>query len=267
MSAPSQPSTEYVVPDHVPPELVVPFDHQIPECTVEEMFQRFADLHKGPDIIFSPLHGGFWVASKADAIREIMETPALFSSYPASIPAMVGRPRKMIPVELDGAQHASYRKLFNPSFTPKKLSTLSDQVMEETTRILDQIQADGKCEFASEFARLLPGKIFIKMLGLPVADTEKFLDWSLAFFRATGGPARQEAAMTILQYLGKVLQERAQKEPTDDFIGMLQSGEIDGKPLSFEEQIDTCFLLFIAGLDTVAQALSFSIYYLGTHPE
>src|SRR5581483_11265767 len=50
-------------------------------------------------------------------------------------------------------------------------------------------------------------------------------------------------------------------------VSHLLASEGDGRPMTPEEVLDTCFLLFIAGLDTVTAALSFSFRYMAENPD
>jgi cytochrome P450 len=57
------------------------------------------------------------------------------------------------------------------------------------------------------------------------------------------------------------------RQPKDDLMTLLINSEIEGRPLTHEELMGTCHLLFIAGLDTVTDSLSCFYAFLATHPE
>jgi cytochrome P450 len=57
-----------------------------------------------------------------------------------------------------------------------------------------------------------------------------------------------------------------QAAPRDDLISRLVASEVDGRPLAMDELVDYCLLLFIAGLDTVANSLSFGMDHLARDP-
>ena len=71
------------VPDHVPAALVHEFDH-INDPTVAR--DAFAVYHAAPGAraFFSPLHHGFWVLTKADDIRAVLQAPEIFSTVSRS---------------------------------------------------------------------------------------------------------------------------------------------------------------------------------------
>jgi cytochrome P450 len=55
-------------------------------------------------------------------------------------------------------------------------------------------------------------------------------------------------------------------DPRDDIISMLWATEIDGEPMTLELMEDYCGLLFLAGLDTVINAMAHGMRHLATHP-
>jgi cytochrome P450 len=52
-----------------------------------------------------------------------------------------------------------------------------------------------------------------------------------------------------------------------DIISQAVSWEIDGQPVSDGDILECCLLLFLAGLDTVTNELSYAIWHLATHAE
>jgi cytochrome P450 len=63
-----------------------------------------------------------------------------------------------------------------------------------------------------------------------------------------------------------VISER-RRAPADDIISVLLGSEVDGRLMNDEEVLDTCFLLFMAGLDTVTASLGFMFKFLAENPE
>jgi hypothetical protein len=59
--------TNALVPDHIPPELVVDFDFfALDQLGKEDIQLAWATLHDGPDIVWTPHNGGHWIATRAD---------------------------------------------------------------------------------------------------------------------------------------------------------------------------------------------------------
>lgn len=68
--------------------------------------------------------------------------------------------------------------------------------------------------------------------------------------------------------LNKIIEDReASSEEKDDLLDMLLSARYeDGTPMSREQLIDEVLILFTAGYETTANALSFALYFLARHP-
>jgi len=56
-------------------------------------------------------------------------------------------------------------------------------------------------------------------------------------------------------------------ERREDLISRLLDEQVRGRSLTLEELKSICFLLFIAGLDTVANMMTFAFHHLARHPE
>jgi hypothetical protein len=50
-------------PPHVPPDLVVDFDYRNFPGHDSDVHLAWKRLHQGPDLFWSPRHGGYWVAT------------------------------------------------------------------------------------------------------------------------------------------------------------------------------------------------------------
>jgi cytochrome P450 len=145
--------------------------------------------------------------------------------------------------------------------------------------------AKDEFDFVADFADPFPTVIFCELAGFPAADHPQIMDWkntlmhandghsrghalALAKGRALGlqfgdaGPTSEQllqiratAGLEIYGYLRKLLDER-RRDPADDLVTKLLHARYEGaRPLGQEELEDTLFLLFMAGLDTVASVL------------
>ena len=77
---------------------------------------------------------------------------------------------------------------------------------------------------------------------------------------------RKQSGRRIYEYFERVIDDR-EARPGDDLLTSLVHAEIDGERLSREEILDICFLLILAGLDTVTATLGCNVAYLAANPE
>jgi cytochrome P450 len=75
----------------------------------------------------------------------------------------------------------------------------------------------------------------------------------------------KETATSIYGYFDEVIAERRAR-PGEDLISRFLDAEVEGERLSHEDIVDTCFLLLVAGLDTVSASLDCMMLYLAGHP-
>src|SRR5262249_3783033 len=66
--------------------------------------------------------------------------------------------------------------------------------------------------------------------------------------------------------LAALIDERLAR-PTDDLMSKIAAVRLDGRPLTHDELLGIAYLPFLAGLATVAAALSFSLLHLAQTPQ
>jgi cytochrome P450 len=75
----------------------------------------------------------------------------------------------------------------------------------------------------------------------------------------------RRAADDVYDYFRRLLAER-RRTPGSDVISALLDADADGRPLTDDELLDMCYLLFVAGLETTAGTIRAAMWYLGQHP-
>src|SRR5690606_35881754 len=138
-------------------------------------------------------------------------------------------------------------------------------------QLIEAIAPKGRCDLLADFARLFPTTIFMRLMGLPVEEADQLLRWASELMHTRpaddpDGAIRGAAMMSIATYLGGLIAAR-RTDPRDDIVTHLVTARIDDRPLTDEELLETCFLLYMAGLDTVAGMLTYTFKHLAEHPE
>ena len=161
------------VPDHVPDELVVEYNLLTGE-TLERCPQMLPVEHQDRPVLFSPLHGGFWVLTRYKEVREALQDAETFGQV-GTIPRMPN-PHPNIPNSLDPPELLQWRQLMLPLFAPKRVAALEPVYREIARERLDLIAPKGHCEFVAEYAQVLPVWRFCKQLGLPADRSQEFAE-------------------------------------------------------------------------------------------
>lgn len=179
----------------------------------------------------------------------------------------------LIPLEIDGPAHATWRRLLDPLFAPKQVKLLEDAIRGLARELITGFIAKGEVELFSEFCVPLPGLTFLRLVGAPVEDLDFFLDFKEGVIHPKGDTIEemdanmQAAGAKLYGYFAEYLARRRAEEPRDDVIGTLLTAEVDGTPLSDSDLLNILFLFMFAGLDTVTSSMSCMFAWLAQHPQ
>lgn len=208
---------------------------------------------------------GFWTVCNYRGILEIMQNPEVFSN--SVVTALDPNPPvKWIPEMLDGDEHKQWRRQLGPLFSPGAVERLEASVRQRAIDIIEGIKDRGSCDFMADFATRFPTTIFLEMMGLPVEELDHFLEWEHDILHAGGSDEeklqKQMAAMlAVMGRFATVIAER-REAPRDDIVSKALTYEIDGKPVTDEDLLSFCLLMFMAGLDTVSVTLGWMFLHL-----
>src|SRR3954464_4588640 len=80
----------------------------------------------------------------------------------------------------DGEDHRRLRRLVTKAFTPRMVEQLRPRIQEIADDLIDTVEARGEMDLVEELAFPLPITVIAELLGIPVADRERFRRWSNA---------------------------------------------------------------------------------------
>jgi len=241
---------------------VYEFDYIADPGLLADVHDRYWELKEtAPPVFWTNAHGGHWMCNTSASVSKVIRHPEIFSSRYLSIPPNPNQP-KMIPEMLDPPEHRPYRQMLRPFFESKAIEPLEGRVVEWTDQLLGEIVDAGECEFVSAIASRLPVAVFMELFGFPMSKFNEFRRLVVGFFNARATPDERNAlAQQILGHLAELIQQRM-AEPQDDMISKIIVSEVDGRRVTFEEMMSIGFLMFLAGLDTVTNAMSFGMRHL-----
>ncbi len=264
-------------PAHVPESLEYDFDYNADPAYVEDPHARVLDLvEHAPSIFWTPRNGGHWVVlayqAQLDAFRnwEVFSsehfTPEEYEAMMAALPPEQRVPAP-IPICVDPPLQTQLRAPLVSTFTPKAVRELADQVRALAERLIDDVAPHGGCEFMHEVAEVYPVEIFLQMFGLPVEREREYR--AIARQQLSAATPDPMAAMSMLRGIADVMRDTVldrRDHPRDDVISRMWAADIGGEPMTLEIMESYCAILFIAGLDTVVNALGFGVRHLAADP-
>jgi cytochrome P450 len=268
--------------DATSPEIQTDFDIHDPG-RVETLFDDYAALRATCPVAHSTKWGGHWVMTRYDDISEAMRTPEIFSSQCVNIPPTIGQDGPMIPLEIDPPDHTTYRQIMTPLFSPTRMRKLEPEIRELVLTLIDNIGDATEIDFVTAFAKELPTRVFLKLMGWPETDADRLNDWTDRIVLGLPGANeeentafRMEAALEVYAYFAEMIDERMEKRETegpreinpdvDDVTEVLVNAKFGDRDLTQFEMLNILFLMMIGGLHTVQGQLAHSWIHFAKNP-
>jgi len=266
-------------PAHVPEAAVHEFDYFRDEGLFTDPHKRILELSgEAPRLFWTPHNGGHWMAIGYEEAFRVLREPETFSSALMSEeaaqqagPAILPDGRRipmMTPIMMDPPLHTKLRGPLQKTFSPKTVMALKDEIERLAISLVEAIAPLGHADFVAAVTEPLPVRIFLKMMGLP---DDRIGDFR-AMVREVLEPRGLDPIAEVMRMrrIGDAMMDQIlarRTDPKDDIISLLWSVEIDGQPMSLELMEDYCCLLFVAGLDTVINAMTYGIRHFAKNPQ
>lgn len=175
----------------------------------------------------------------------------------------------------DAPEHGRYRRLMNRALTPGMVRRMMPDVERIADDLITAFIDRGSCEFISEFAFPLPGKVIAHLIGMDDADITTFKRWADAMLSPAQGllvdeeSARRYAAIEAeAQHHMAVVFEERRLHPRDDLMSAMIAPPDDGdQPFTMHELMDLMNQLITGGYTTTADAIGNAMLLLIQHPE
>ena len=176
-------------------------------------------------------------------------------------------------MDMEGTSHSRIRALVTKVFTPKRVESLRGRLEQTTHRLIDAVQADGKCNFVHAIAEPLPVVMIADLLGIPEAQRPYLRPWSNAIVKMYELGYTEEqvttanrAASDFMNMIGALAEER-RAHPQDDLITDLVQVTDQGERLTENELRATCIFLLNAGHEATVNGSSLGLRALFQNPD
>lgn len=97
-------------------------------------------------------------------------------------------------LNLEGEDHHRLRRLMNPAFSPKLIGDLVPRFQAMANELIDAFYADGRCDFAAQFAEPYAARVIAIMLGIDESEWRRIAAWSNDIGLALGVTLKQDLA-------------------------------------------------------------------------
>jgi cytochrome P450 len=221
---------------------------------------------------------GVWRLSRYDdCVRLLTQVPSgvrqADGTFPGEHLIPAGGPAEFM-LQQDPPNHTRLRKLVSKAFTPRAIERLRARAQAIADERIDRVAARGAMDVIADLALPVPSTMICEMMGVPVADRERFTDWTaqathlLAFMLAPPDVLERgmAAGRELRAYFEQLIAER-RRNLTDDILSDLIRAEEAGDRLSPTELLSQSVGLLIAGFETTIGLIGNGVLALLRHPD
>jgi len=225
---------------------------------------------------------GFWALTKHEDIIKVSKDPLTFSSAVGGHLMTMGDPAVVDPtavaaiignmIGMDPPDHQIYRKMVAPSFTPKAIRSLEDDMRLKIRELLENVSDKGDFNFVTEISEQLPLWVLCEMMGIEESERPKIRDLVNNLTDASINADPEKSMQVWFNYMelfkmGRDMIEERRKNPTDDLMSVVANTEVEGEGLPPELLDGFMLLMVIAGNETTRNTMTGGLIALNENPE
>ena len=253
-------------------------------------YRAFARLRREAPVAWfgeAPPNSGFWsVHCYSDIITASRDVATFSSARGISFeePTDEDMAARRTIIDTDPPEHTKLRKIVSGSFTQRAVAVYEHFVAGLTEEVLDAGLAAGEFDFVDAVAKEVPIRVLARIMGLPGADLDQFIDLGDRLIANTDPditdvvwgrddtdayrrfPFRSPYGKRLWD-LGREVVKDKLREPGNDLLSKLLRAEVDGDRLS-ETDLDNFFsILVVAGNETTRIAIVQGVLAFCQQPE
>jgi cytochrome P450 len=229
-------------------------------------YGEFARLRREAPVAWfgeAPPNSGFWSVHRYEDIVAASRDVATFSSARGisfEEPTDEDMTARRTIIDTDPPEHTKLRKIVSGSFTQRAVAVYQHFVEGLTEEVLNTGLADGELDFVDAVAKEVPIRVLARIMGLPGADLDTFIDLGDRLI------ANTDPEITDVVW-GRDDTDAYRRYPFRSPYGKQLWAEVDGDRLS-ETDLDNFFsILVIAGNETTRIAIAQGVLAFCEHPE
>jgi len=253
-------------------------------------YREFARLRREEPVAWhdeGPPNSGFWsVCGYQDIVTASRDVRTFSSGRGVSFeePTDEDMEARRTIIDTDPPEHTKLRKIVSSSFTQRAVAIYQHFVEGLTERVLDTGLVPGEFDFVDAVAKEVPIRVLARVMGLPQADLDQFIDLGDRLIANTDPdvtdvvwgrddtdayrrfPFRSPYGKQLWD-LGREVVAQKLREPGDDLLSTLLRAEVDGDRLT-ETDLDNFFsILVVAGNETTRIAIAQGVLAFCERPE
>jgi cytochrome P450 len=172
-------------------------------------------------------------------------------------------------LSMDEPDHKRLRDIVDEAFRRRAVIGMEPHISAIGDQLADELFKEGSpADIVERYARKLPLSVICELLGLPLADREKFMTWAGGFTRFTGALgflAMIPNVFAMKRYIEEHL-DTVRRQGGEGLIAEIVRVEKEGGRISGDEIVSMVFLLLFAGHETTTHLISGSVHELLKNP-
>jgi cytochrome P450 PksS len=166
---------------------------------------------------------------------------------------------------MDEPEHTRLRSIVDEAFRRRAILAMEPRIQAIADELAGALFAEGSpADLVERYARMLPLSVMCELLGLPMADRDRFMGWAGAMSRLRG-PVSFLRLMVGLAAMKRYLEARlrvAREQGGEGLIAEIVRIEKQGGQITPQETVAMVFLLLGAGSETTTHLISGSVLEL-----
>ena len=174
---------------------------------------------------------------------------------------------------VDDPDHEMYRNTVRDFFLAKNLQHYKDWTSDLAERMVADLPSGEEFCFVERFSRPLPLSVIMHVLGIPLDMIDLTFKWTVANVNVLSLVADKQELLAAhaavkeeYDWFVTALDDR-RANPRDDLLNLIAHAEVEGRPMTIEEQLGHCTQFLVAGNETTTATLAEGIRQLCLNPE
>ncbi|MEM9255137.1 MAG: cytochrome P450 [Pseudomonadota bacterium] len=258
------------------------FDTETLKCPYhyDATLRREAPVYQDP-------HSGVYLVSTYELVREAHKADHIFSNeFTLALGSSTQLDEEVLAamkrtynlgkgtlLTVDDPDHKMYRDTVREFFLAKNLERYRPWINDLAERLVADIPDGEPFNFVEGFSRPLPLSVIMHVLGIPLDMFDQAFRWTVANVNVLSQVVSKaellEAHAHVKEeydWFAQALEERRQ-DPRDDLLNVVAHAEVEGRPLTIEEQLSHCTQFLVAGNETTTATLAEGIRQLCLNPD
>jgi pentalenolactone synthase len=246
----------------------LPFDNPAPIGIAPQML---ALQEEGPITRVRTAGEDAWLVTRYDEVRKLLADRRLRLSNPNPQPSAKSAARNFMVAlmagddhETEPSRHAQMRSLLVPRFSTRRMRLMKTRIEHHVDDLLDELAASTPpVDLHRALSFPLPTMVVCDLLGVPLADRERFGQWARGTFDQSDNEHSANTFQKVVDYTTELV-ARKRVEPGDDLLSELIAEKDGALSDAYIAQLGNAVLLF--GYETTITRIDLGVLLMLRNP-